>query len=270
MKIDYASDLHFNHWMIWTENQLKWEKRTKQLTERLIQNGNGEALILAGDFSEFNCQSIWILEEAAKNYERVYFTFGNHDLYLISKSQKKKYGDSLGRLNELIERASAINNVVPLIKNKDVYRGVKFAGDAMWYLPESLMDWTFYRTVSNDSRFIKINSLTANNVARYLNELSLNWYKDLELEEIDVFVSHVPPIHPPISKEKPNACYRVDVPFINSKHWICGHDHSKGDFNKAGVHFHMNALGYASNYIGYRRNTVPEATIDFGVRTFEV
>ena len=97
MKIDYASDLHFNHWMVWTENQLKWEKRTKQLTQRLIENGNGEVLILAGDFSEWNCQSIWILEEAAQHYEKVYFTFGNHDyrdmrLYLLYARQRLKPG----------------------------------------------------------------------------------------------------------------------------------------------------------------------------------
>ncbi|MGG4386513.1 metallophosphoesterase, partial [Priestia megaterium] len=102
MKVDYASDLHFNHWMRWTENQIKLEKRIRELTNRLIENGNGEVLVLAGDFSEYNSQALWILDEAAKSYERVYWTFGNHDLYLVSKSQKKEYGDSMGRLDELI------------------------------------------------------------------------------------------------------------------------------------------------------------------------
>ncbi|MEC3034865.1 metallophosphoesterase, partial [Bacillus thuringiensis] len=157
MKIDYASDLHANHWMLWTNNQMKWESRTRELTRKLIENGNGEVLILPGDFSEWNQQSLWILDEAAKHYERVYFTVGNHDMYLISGSQKKKYKDSIGRINELIEKASEIPNVVPLVKNVDTYKGKVFAGDVLWYIPKSQADREFLRNVSNDSSYISIN-----------------------------------------------------------------------------------------------------------------
>lgn len=89
MKIDYVSDLHINHWIPWSNNQLKWEKRTRKIVNRLISNGNGEVLIIAGDFTEWNQQAIWVLDEVAKQYEKVYFTYGNHDLYLLSKSQKE-------------------------------------------------------------------------------------------------------------------------------------------------------------------------------------
>lgn len=69
-------------------NQIKWEKRTREIVNRLISNGNGEVLVIAGDFTEWNQQTLWVLDEAAKQYEKVYFTYGNHDLYLLSKSQK--------------------------------------------------------------------------------------------------------------------------------------------------------------------------------------
>ena len=271
MKIDYLSDIHLNHWTIWTENQMKWEDRTREFTRRLLKNGNGEVLIIAGDFSEWNSQSIWILQEAAKQYERVYFTYGNHDLYLVSKRMKKKYGDSMGRLNELVTEASKIPNVIPLIKTIDEYKGKLFAGDAMWYLPKNLLDWSFYKLQSNDSTYIHLNGFTKNDMTKKFNKDSIDWYKTLEDKHVDVFVSHVPPIQPPISKHKPNGCYMVDVPFINANHWICGHQHNIGEFEKAGVQFHMNAIGYASEYIGHRRNTLPDDDMEsFNVKTFEI
>ncbi|BCT30423.1 hypothetical protein BVAD3_40970 (plasmid) [Bacillus velezensis] len=275
MKIDYASDLHFNHWMLWTNNQLKWEKRTRDLTNRLISNGNGEVLILAGDFSEWNNQSLWILDEAAKSYKRVYFTFGNHDLYLISTNQKKKYSDSLGRLDELIDKASSIKNVVPLIKNVDVFEGKVFAGDAMWYLPKTSEDWSFFRGISNDSNYIQINGYFIEDVPRRLHKDSMDWYDSIRDQSVDVFVSHVPPVHNPNSVFEPNGCYMTEVPFTNTYHWICGHDHLQMEFEKDGVHFHMNAIGYPQHYSNYpNRNVIPEGIIDdykkFRVKTFEI
>lgn len=62
-----------DYWMLWTNNQTKWESRTRELTRKLIENGNGEVLILPGDFSEWNQQSLWILDEAARHY-RIYDT----------------------------------------------------------------------------------------------------------------------------------------------------------------------------------------------------
>jgi len=275
MKIDFVSDLHFNHWMLWTENQIKWEKRTRALTNKLIENGNGEVLVIAGDFGEWNCQALWILEEASKSYERVYFTYGNHDLYLLSKNQQRKYSDSISRVNELIEEASKIENVIPLAKVVDIYKGKVFAGDVMWYLPKTMKDWEFFNNVSNDSNYIKINGYTNEDATRKMWKESMDWYDTLESTNIDVFVSHVPPIHNPLSPFDPNTCYMVDVPFINANNWICGHDHMQRQFNKAGVNFHMNAIGYPQHYDNYpNRNTIPDGSIDtyksFGIKTFEI
>lgn len=275
MKIDFVSDLHFNHWMQWTENQLKWEYRTRALTERLLENGNGEVLVIAGDFGEWNCQALWILHEASKHYERVYFTYGNHDLYLLSKSQKKKYGDSIARLNELITEASKIDNVIPLVKTVDIYKGKVFAGDMMCYLPKTFQDWEFFREVSNDSSYIYVNGYSREDGIRRMWKDAMDWYDTLESTEIDVFVSHVPPIHNPYDIFPPNNLYLVDVPFINTENWICGHNHLQNQFTKAGVNIHMNCIGYPMHYDGYpRRNVVPEGKIDtyktFGLKTFEI
>lgn len=275
MKVDFVSDLHFNHWMQWINNQSKWEQRTRALTQRLIENGNGEVLVIAGDFGEWNCQALWILEECAKHYERVYFTYGNHDLYLLSKSQRKKYGDSINRLNELIEKASQIDNVVPLVKTVDIYKGKVFAGDMMCYLPKSFEDWQYFRETSNDSNYIFINGYTREDGIRKMWKESQDWYDTIEDTKLDVFVSHVPPIHNPYSPFEPNTLYMVDVPYINADNWIFGHDHYQKQFKKAEINFHTNAIGYPMHYDYYlRRNTIPEDVVDtykkFELKTFEI
>lgn len=275
MKVDFVSDLHFNHWMTWIPNQLKWQRRTRELTQRLIENGNGEVLVIAGDFGEWNNQASWILEECARKYERVYFTYGNHDLYLLSKSQKNKYIDSMKRLDDLIEKVSHIDNIVPLNKTVDIYKGKVFAGDMMCYLPKTVDDWNFFRQESNDSVYINLYGHTRENGIRKMWKDSQDWYASIEHVKPDVFVSHVPPIHSPFSQYEPNNLYLVDVPYINAKNWIFGHDHYQKQFFLDDVMFHTNAIGYPETYTNYKkRNTIPEAIVDihkkFGLRTFEI
>jgi len=262
--------------MLWTNNQLKWEKRTRDLTKRLIENGNGEVLVIAGDFGEWNCQALWILDECAKHYEKVYFTYGNHDLYLLSKRQRRMYSDSIGRIDDLIYKSRMIENVTPLVKSIDVYKGKVFAGDVMWYLPKTFEDWEFFRETSNDSEYININGYSREDGIRKMWKDSQDWYDSIEcVGDIDVFVSHVPPVHNPFTPFEPNNLYMVDVPYINAKNWVCGHDHIQNKFNKAGVNFYMNAIGYPMHYDKYhRRNTIPEQVVDtyksFEIKTFEI
>ena len=74
--------------------------------------------------------------------------------------------------------------------------------------------------------------------------LALDFYEKLEDIEIDVFVSHIPPVDPPFSNYPNNACYVAPVPFLVGKHWVCGHQHTKGEFRILDTYFHMNPLGY--------------------------
>ncbi|AWD87906.1 MULTISPECIES: metallophosphoesterase family protein [Bacillus] len=275
MKIDYVSDLHINHWIPWNNNQIKWERRTREIIRRLISNGNGEVLIIAGDFTEWNQQTLWVLDEVAKQYEKVYFTYGNHDLYLLSKNQQRKYSDSLGRVHDLIQKAADINNVTPLIKSTDTYKGKAFAGDVMWYLPKGNEGWDFFKGVSNDSNYISLNGYNKEDGVRAMWKESMDWYDTLENSHIDVFVSHVPPVHNPCSPFEPNSCYMVDLPFINAEHWICGHDHLQAEFYIEGTSFHMNCIGYPYDYDMYPRvNEIPGNQVDtyktFELKTFEI
>lgn len=270
MIIDYVTDLHVNHWVWFQPNQLKWEKKTREWTKHLIRNGHGEVLIIGGDFGEWNVQAMWVLDEVSKHYKRVYWTFGNHDLYMISKKDQKRYVDSKGRLENLIEKTAYLENVVPLIKRVDVFEGVTFAGDALWYLPKTQQGWDFYKGTSNDSNYVKLNSAwNVEDVPRMLHKESMDWYDTLENEKIDVMVTHVPPVHPKLSHYPPNTCYMTDVPFLASTRWVCGHDHLQGTFEKAGTTFYMNGIGYPDVYDKVVANILPPEHVDEKL-TFEL
>lgn len=277
VKVDYFADLHVNHWIWFTPSQEKWEKRTRQWVQYLLRNRKGEVLVLAGDFSEVNNQIIWLLDEASKYYKQVFWTFGNHDLYLLSKTDKKKYKDSMGRIQDLVDRTSYLSNVTPLIKSTATYKGAVFAGDVMWYLPKSQEDWAFYNGSSNDSRYINLaTEWDSSDVARRLYKDSADWYDSLDNQQIDVMVSHVPPIHPSLSKFPPNACYHTHVPFLASDKWICGHDHIQGTFEKTGTTFYMNSVGYPADYQFGIANQIPknddvlDPILGIDVKTFEI
>ncbi|RUS01059.1 hypothetical protein EFW58_01090 [Bacillus velezensis] len=67
----------------------------------------------------------------------------------------------------------------------------------------------------------------------------------------------------------------VDVPFINAKHWVCGHDHLQAEFDKDGTSFHMNCIGYPYDYDNYPSvNVIPGEEVDsyktFELKTFEI
>lgn len=243
MYVNYLSDLHANHHVPFQTNQRKWQAKTKEWMQEVLQEATGDVLVLNGDFSEWNCQTIWILEEAADHFERVFFVPGNHDYYLLSKNQREKYKTSFNRVEEMIQLAEAIPNVFSLHQRVYTYKGVTFAGDTLWYEINDPQALAFYTEQSNDSRFIHTGIPFVPD-HKVLHDLSMNWYHMLGGKNVDVFVSHVPPVQPPMSRYSYNACYVTPVPFLVGKHWIAGHQHIKGIFEKAGVSFHMNAYGY--------------------------
>lgn len=271
MKVDYASDLHFNHRFTFDSNQKNWEKKTRELTRRLLRKRQSDVLVLAGDFSEWNCQTVWILDECSKHYERVYFTYGNHDLYIISKLHLYEYDDSLGRVADLIEKVKHLENVIPLIKTIDEYKGKVIAGDVMWYMPNE-RGWHELMNRSNDSNYICIEGLSIEEATTKMWKESIDWYRTLENKYIDLFVSHVPPVE--ISKISGaenygiKSLYDVEVPFFASKNWICGHNHNRIIFKKDGTTFNMNCIGYPHHI---NRNRIPtENDVLFDVKTIEI
>lgn len=245
MKIDCVSDMHINHHVPFNPNQLKWEAATKQWTRQLLRTKIGTVLVVAGDFSEWNRQAVWFLEVCADQYDQVYYTIGNHDYYLLSKRQRRKYTHAQGRVAALFAAVDArgLPNVKALHGAAHTYQGVTFAGHGLWYDLQTDQEKQWYQTHSNDSRYIHLPPSTQPTHA-VLYHQAMEWYASLADTQVDVFVSHVPPVHPPLSPYPYNACYVCPVPFLVGTHWVAGHQHVQGTFEKAGVQIHMQALGY--------------------------
>lgn len=263
LKIDYLSDPHVNHYTWRYTDKKRREKHTREFTKQLLKNKKGDVLVIAGDVSEHNDQTYWLLAEASKIYERVYFVLGNHDYYVVSKGQNGKYEDSLERIANLLDQLTTISNLVVLNKTIDTYKGATFAGDTMWYLPQN-NDWNFFNMQSNDSRLVTHKDITKpQDLIMKLHNESLEWYKTLDNKHIDVFVSHVPPVHIPCSRfPNKNSCFMVDVPFLVSKHWITGHTHQIKEINIHDTDFYLNAIGYPFEGINQPNK--------IGIKTFEI
>ena len=252
MIIKHISDLHINHYINHTSNLIKGERLTKEWCEKIL--GYGDILLLGGDYSEWNQQTVWMLEVAAERYKYVLFVTGNHDRWLITDSQRKKYGTSTNRVNELYDLASSIKGVTPMVRKIVTINGLTIAGDGLWYNIKRPEDVDKYRYQSNDSRFIHEGVKTIE-TPNFLYEQSYDWYRTLEGKEIDMFLSHVPPIHPSISPYSYDACFTCPVEFLAAPVWVCGHSHLREDWVQHDTQFYMNTVGYPTEF----QNTLTRA-----------
>lgn len=259
MKISYISDLHLDFWIEWTPNQTKWEQRTREFIQKLIETDTGEREVfcLGGDYSHFNSQTLWMMSEFSKAYELVLYVEGNHDHYLVSKNQSNKYKGkydhirksqaSLARVYELEEEAlKRFDNVIPLKEGRAWSRnGIKFGGDTMWYPVDTTEQQVFYDDISNDSRLIYGRN------PQFDNHVSLSDYDAMvNNHKIDVMISHVPLI--PIKSHadyRSTACYYTPVGFLPN-YVIQGHSHERAIYEKADSKIFMNCLGYPTDNLG--------------------
>lgn len=257
MKISYISDLHLDFHVPFHKSQIKWKSRTVEFINKLITSDEGskEVLIIAGDLSHFNKQSIWALEVFSQSYKKVFFTYGNHDLYLISNNQESKYkGISMNRTRELYELSSKVENVVPLFEGEVVeHKGVKFSGLPLWYPVETPEQKIFFENVSNDSKLIKKfrpNMFHSLHQSKYMQTLD---------KEVDVMITHFPVINIDTHfKYNSTACYLTPVQDIRVNHWVFGHSHEQKVYEKPYCNFYMNAIGY------------PEENLELSIKSFKI
>lgn len=242
--ISYVSDLHTDFHVPFTKNQIKFEQRTREFIQKLIQTdtSNKKVLIVAGDVSHFNKQSYWCVDEFSKHYKQVLFCYGNHDFYLISKNQERKYkSNSINRVNELTEMLKPLPNVHVFTDEDYVfqYNNIKFGGLTMWYPLKTPEQQMFFYNTSNDSRRIK-----GFNIAEAYHK-DQSTYRKILKENVDVMISHVPVINVDSHfKYNSTSCYLTPLKNINAKHWIMGHSHEQRVYNEPYCNFYVNSIGY--------------------------
>lgn len=245
MKIDYISDLHLDFHEYNVNSLKKWEKRTKDFVKSLIKEEKGEVLVIAGDISHYNIQSKWAIEQFSQEYEFVIFILGNHDYYLVSKTQEKKYGNSLNRVVELKNLVKDIPNA-KLLNMFEVfdYNGVKFCGSTNWYSLQEEGECKMFNEESNDSRLIKKFDIYCESAHERFTEENL---KDLE---VDVLITHVPCRIINTHLEFGNTyCYYNEINNIKAKNIIFGHCHEQNIYKYPNSTVYINALGYDNEWI---------------------
>lgn len=250
MKISYISDLHLDFYV---RMDKKWEQKTPAFLTTLLPEENGEVLVIAGDISHYNSQSFFVLQFFSTIFKQVIFVLGNHDYYLVSGNQQKKYHhNSRERETELYNMISQIPNVKMLTQfERFQYKDVSFAGATNWYTLEDFKEQQFFQEVSNDSVLIKglnIQKLHAQEMHAYQN-----------LQEVDVLITHVPPITINTHRyHNSTACYLNELLDVKAQHCIFGHCHEQHIYEQDGKMFYMNALGY------------PDEKLPLKIRTFSL
>lgn len=242
MKFNYVSDLHVDDWVYLSNNQIKNEKNIREFIQKLINNTKEkhELLLLAGDVSNNNTVTLIAFDELLKHFEFIIFVYGNHEYYLDSKNQKRKYGNSVNKVKEL---ELLLPSNVKVLKDFEVfdYKGTTFAGDTSWYSLDTEEDKEFFYKFSNDSK-----EITGLHIPSQ-HELVLKNYQ--KLDKVDVIVTHVPPI--PMNgyglKHNGTSCYLSPLPIEDkSSIWIFGHTHHRN------FKFEMSNTVLLSNAIGYQ------------------
>lgn len=244
MKVDYISDLHLDFHIRHDGNYEKWENKTHLFLEKLLPDTKGEVIVIAGDLSHYNIQSKWCLEFFSKQYEHVFFVMGNHDYYLVSNGQRDKYKKkSKEREYELISLIESLTNVTMLSDfNVFNFNNLKIAGATSWYPLAEFKDVSFFNTVSNDSKLI-----TGLDIGNENYHESLGYEN---MEDVDILVTHVPPIiidsH---HKHGDTSCYLNELKGIKARYHVFGHCHEQAVYNKAGIKFYINSIGYPDEWM---------------------
>lgn len=283
LKIDYISDLHIDFYIKTVQES---EKQKKQINDFLkdigVFNSASDILIIAGDLSHYNILTFNFLKECKKYYKHVIIIAGNHDHYLCSKMQMKKYlANSNNRISEL-KIFCLENDVIFLDKSYVVIEGYRIAGTMGYW------DYSFLSKLNKKYSEYEINDMYTKNMndvnfimnghepykiplayGSYMTKTSLDVdifrhdqienlnsiVNNLEGLELDLMITHYCPSLelklPKQYKQDVNTVYYISdyseyQQILKPKFWVFGHVHHYQDFINNGTNYLCNPLGYPS------------------------
>ena len=257
MKICYTSDLHLDFYL--KPNKTNHQKMKKLINRLFGSIEKSDVLILAGDLSHYNAQTIIFIECMKEYFSKIFVVTGNHEFYNVSNNQEQKYRALYSRFNELKELISNIKDVHFLDGDIVEYKGKTFGGAMGWYdlsyayklgnmYGMNILD--YWNNYSNDSNLIP----TLKDPFSIFN-IEIKKIKKVLALNPDVMISHICPVSESIVFDSPyktkrsSAFYCFDgLDYIqdakNMKHWFYGHIHNKKIFDIYQTTFYRNPLGY--------------------------
>lgn len=249
LKVSYINDLHLDNWIHFNHNEHKYKKNVAEFVNKLCEEAPTvkDLLIVSGDISHFNRVTYWVLDQFSLHYNKVIFVGGNHDYYLISKSQNRKYkGKSVNRAIELANMFKDHPKVEVLGSSSDKffteYKGFKIGGLTMTSKQITEEGISFYRGFMNDKRYIPEST-------DFLNYIDMNYYNELKSKNLDIFVSHYPLVttytHRMYSTDGSIESYKCVVDDLIAEHNFFGHVHESNQvYCIAETKHYTNAYGY--------------------------
>lgn len=258
MKVDYISDIHADFYYSNRATQSSVNEFYKKL---VFKKGKepAEVLIIAGDLSNYNEESIKALKAFSLYYKKVLFVLGNHDYY-SERPFCKSIEHYLEKVTDLKKSIKKIKNVHLLDGDVIKYKNIRFGGCGAWY-NRGYIDKNKKNLNLSD---LEINKIWKNSLSDYKMISGIKSYDDIwKVEEpklnriykkCDVMITHVSP-----SADEENIAFQYRGNNINTfftfdgdkylkegsmKYWIYGHTHSNIKFTKHGVNCLCNSVGY--------------------------
>ncbi len=266
MKVDYLSDLHSDFWVNF--NKGNSFLKMQSFVIETIPEVPGEVLVLAGDLSHYNEQTIQMLTIYKDYYNEVIIVTGNHDMYLVSKNQQDKYSWSAEkRLNEL---KVLVKEIGCHLLDGDVIEidGIRFGGTSGWYDISDPIDYRLWLQASNDSHLIspkyhhkyrkqyKVPEETSKfwDSEMYYKEQQENLTR-ISKEGCDVLITHVVQLLTPSGYQLPqfrgdalNKFYYEDnfnlLKDSGCQFYIHGHVHNVHNYHLGGMNILCTPFGY--------------------------
>lgn len=268
MKVSITSDPHIDFWIGINGSVQKQQKRMRLLIEKLLPEEKADTLVIAGDIGHYNHQNELWFKTLREYYTNIVWVHGNHDLYMVSASVKKKFDwNSFVRLENMIKLAGKIDGVHYLNGNIVEIEGTKFGGCGMWYNYDyakevwkmshikAMQMWNDYL---NDANLIRVPwkgiKGQIDNVKYFDEQIEL--MKQVYLQS-DVIVSHVNPDWEGLKdkwKMPQSTFYVFDgremlKELNDTKMWIFGHTHDRYFYShSSGCTMICNPLDYAIDH----------------------
>jgi Icc-related predicted phosphoesterase len=224
---------------------------------------SNDVILIAGDLSHYNLQTMYFLKYLKSKYKHVVWVHGNHDLYMISKHMVKAFNnDSTNRLNHMINMS---NEVGAKYLDGDIINidGVKIGGGSSWY------DGSYCQIINEKYKEYKeVKKLWSEsmNDCNYIYMQSNNWlengfieYSKQQIEKVenilmesDVILTHISPNFNTISnkyKNDPTSGFYTYTSNlykeITNKVWVFGHMHDMVNYTDENNNWLIcNPLGY--------------------------
>lgn len=267
MKIDYTSDTHFDFYI--HESKSASASRVEAFIKRYFKfqtKQRGEVLIVAGDLGHYNRQNVDFLTHIKEliGYKAIITVLGNHDRYLLTRAQKKKYKNSSeARIAELKEMIATTDGIYLLDGNVVEIDGVKFGG-AMGWADGSIgsssterKQYLFEETMNDYKKIAK----EKNGFDGSFNYFFQSEYEKLDsiADKSDIMISHFVPLPSMLTDNKTDEldnfyCFNGEelLRKTTAKYWIFGHKHCRLEANAHRVQLLSSPLGYKEQFYNHK------------------